>query len=31
MKFNHKKIALTEDEKNILAGGVFFKGKKKKW
>ena len=29
MKFNHQKIALTEEEKNILAGAVYFKGKKK--
>ena len=30
MKFNHKKIALTEEEQNILAGRVYFKGKKMK-
>ena len=28
MKFNHKSIALTEDEQNILAGAVYFKGRK---
>ena len=28
MKFNHQTIALTEEEQNILAGAVFFKGKK---
>jgi|TARA_B100000315_G_scaffold35893_1_gene30567 SAM-dependent methyltransferase len=28
MKFNHKTIALTEEEQNVLAGAVFFKGKK---
>jgi len=28
MKFNHQKIALTEEEQNILAGAVYFKGKK---
>ena len=28
MKFNHQTIALTEEEQNILAGAVYFKGKK---
>ena len=28
MKFNHQKIALTEEEQNVLAGAVYFKGKK---
>ena len=28
MKFDHKKIALIEEEENILAGAVYFKGKK---
>jgi len=29
MKFDHKKIALHEEEKNILAGAVYYKGLKK--
>jgi hypothetical protein len=28
MKFNHQIIALTEEEQNVLAGAVYFKGKK---
>ena len=28
MKFNHQTIALTEEEQNVLAGAVYFKGKK---
>ena len=29
MKFNHQTIALTEEEQNVLAGAVYFKGKKR--
>ena len=28
MKFNHQTIALTEEEQNVLAGAVYFKGTK---
>ena len=28
MKFNHQTIRLTKEEQNVLAGAVYFKGKK---